>query len=348
MSFRNSLYKFFHWEFWPVYMFYIPIAYYALYHALKQRSWTFIALANPGIKNGGIGTESKYLTQQLIPAKHVPKTLFFSGGQSIEQLINQLKENHLTFPLVVKPDRGFRGLLVKKVNDENALRDYLKNKKIDFLIQQFIELPKECGIFFIRHPEKDKGNITSVTLKESPRIVGDGIRNIEQLVEDDKHLRLFFSQIKELSELDFTQVPDKGQTLVLSAIGNHAKGTKFINGNHLINDGLTQLFSRLNKSIEGWYYGRLDIKYSSWEALEKGDFVIIELNGILGEPTHIYDTSATSYWKALNTIKRHWKQLNSIACYHRQKGLTVPKSSDFVSDLQSLRRYTKYVKTLSK
>ena len=82
MSFKKKFYKFTHWEFWPVYMFYLPNVYYALYYALIEKSLTFYTLANPGILNGGIGTESKFETQKLIPNSYVPKTVFHSRNSN--------------------------------------------------------------------------------------------------------------------------------------------------------------------------------------------------------------------------------------------------------------------------
>ena len=53
------------WEYWPSYMFYIPILPYAFYLGLKARSTTFMSAVNPGIQNSGNGTESKYKTLEL-------------------------------------------------------------------------------------------------------------------------------------------------------------------------------------------------------------------------------------------------------------------------------------------
>jgi hypothetical protein len=42
--------------------------------------------------------------------------------------------------------------------------------------------------------------------------------------------------------------------------------------------------------IPEFYYGRLDIMFTSWEDLAQGlNFSIVEVNGAGSEPTHIYD-----------------------------------------------------------
>lgn len=347
MSLKKRIYKLFHWEFWNVYMFYIPNLYYALYYAFIERSLTFFTLTNPGIDNGGLGTESKHDTLKLIPSHLLPKTVFHSSKSNIDTTCIQLAEKNVSFPIIAKPDIGFRGLLVKKINSEFELKEYLLDKPIDFILQEFIEYPNECGIFFIRHPKESIGKITSITLKECPNVIGNGNDSIQNLVQKDKHLSLFEKQIRLLTNKDFNYVPKANELVELSSIGNHSKGTKFINGNNLISKQLTTIINEVNLSIKGWYYGRLDIKYDSWEEVEKGNFKVIELNGVLGEPTHIYDTSKMSYFKALKTMRIHWKQLYLIASYHhREMNTPYKKASELIKDLKFLKKYTKKVKEL--
>lgn len=346
MSFRKKIHKLFYWEFWPVYMFYIPNIPYALYHAIVERSLTFYTLTNPGIDNSGIGTESKFETQQLIPEKYLPKTIFHKESDEVSKTIKQVEINNFNYPIIVKPDVGFRGLLVKKIRNQEELVTYLKRYPINFLIQEFIDYPNECGLFFIRHPQEEMGKITSITLKDCPKVTGDGSSTIKQLIENDKHLSLYANEIVNLTSVDLNFVPKKGENIQLSTIGNHAKGTKFINGNHLDSDQLTETINSLNKEVKGWFYGRLDIKYNTWEDVLKGDFKVIELNGILGEPTHIYDTSKMTYWKAIKTMRNHWRDLYTIAAYNHKTGLPYKKTGGFIKELKALKRYTKKVKSL--
>ena len=348
MSFTKKLYKLFHWEFWPVYMFYIPNSFYVLYRVWKERSFTFFTLTNPGIDNSGIGTESKFKTLQIIPKKYLPKTLYHNANTSIKKTIKCLQKDGFTYPIIVKPDIGFRGLLVKKINSEKEFISYINNKPVNFIIQQFIDLPNECGVFFIRHPKESIGKITSITLKKCPTVIGNGRNTILELIQKDKHLSLFKDQIEFLSNIDINIVPKKGKTLQITSIGNHSKGTKFISGNDLINKKLINTFNELNKEIKGWFYGRVDIKYDSWEDVENGKFKIIELNGILGEPTHIYDTSKMNYFKALKIMRLHWKDLYAIATYNHKTGIPYKGRKEFFRELKELKRYTKQVKSLSK
>ena len=64
--------KIMQWEYWPWYIFYIPLLPYAFYLALKSRSFGFFSAVNPGIEGSGNGLESKYKTLQLLPEKYKP------------------------------------------------------------------------------------------------------------------------------------------------------------------------------------------------------------------------------------------------------------------------------------
>ena len=66
-------------------------------------------------------------------------------------------------------------------------------------------------------------------------------------------------------------------------------------------------FDAILNKIQGFYYGRLDIRYDNFEDLEAGkNFKIIEINGAKSEPTHIYDPKH-SLWYAQKEIFRHQK-----------------------------------------
>ena len=329
-------------------MLYYPNIPFALYYAIKARSLTFITAVNPSIENSGIGTESKFKTIQLIPTEFLPKTVFHVGNSSIEKTIEEIKKQAINFPLIVKPDIGFRGLLVEKINSEEELIQFLKKYEIDILIQEFLTEKNECGIFFYRFPNQQKGNITSITLKKFLYVIGDGKSTIKQLMNSDERAKLYVEIIKKDNQIDLNFIPEKDKKLNLSVIGNHSKGTQFINGNHLITAKLEATINKLNTKIEGWYYGRLDIKYNSFEDLEKGNFKILEINGILAEPTHIYDATKTSYFKALKEIRSHWKKLYKIAkINHAIHAVSYVSPKKLIKDTVNLKKYTTKLKKIS-
>lgn len=328
-------------------MFYIPNIPFAFYHAIKAKNLVFYTAVNPTIENSGIGTESKYKTMQLIPKEYLPITIFHKANSSINETLNTVKKLNIPYPLIAKPDIGFRGLLVKKIMSENELKSYLEKYPIDILVQEFLTEKEECGIFYLRFPDNQSGKITSITLKHFLHIVGDGKHTINELIILNKRAKNYIEIIKSNATIPLDTIIKKGEKTQISYIGNHSKGTQFINGNHLISKKLEETINSLNKQIDGWFYGRVDLKYNTFEDLENGRFKILELNGILAEPTHIYDASKTNYLQALKEMRVHWKQLYKIArINHDQNNVPYRSTIGLLKDVKKLNKYTKNITKL--
>lgn len=339
--------KLFKWEYWPTSMFYIPNIPFALYHAIKAKNLAFYTAVNPSIENSGIGTESKYKTLQLIPKSYLPKTVFHKSGTNISATLKKVERMNIEYPLIVKPDIGFRGLLVSKIHSKEALLSYLKKYTIDIIVQEFLREENECGIFYHRLPGATKGKITSITLKDFLHVIGDGKSSLEILINNNKRVKKYYSFIKNNSSISLKTIPNEDEKIILSEIGNHCKGTQFINGNHLISEKLEETINNLNQQTEGWFYGRLDVKYTTFEELEKGKFKVLELNGILAEPTHMYDTSQYNYLGALKEIRTHWKSLYKIArINHDTKQVPYRSTIGLLKDVNRLKKYTKSIAKL--
>ncbi|WP_196891630.1 ATP-grasp domain-containing protein [Aureivirga marina] len=341
--------KIFQWEYWPSYMFYVPIIPYAVYLALKSRNFVFFSATNPAIKHSGNGAESKYKTIQLIPEEFRPKTILVKKKHTFKETLKQLEEAGINFPLIAKPDIGFRGLLVKKIDTPEVLKTYLKQYKIPIIIQEFVAHPNECGIFYYRIPGEKKGQISSITIKKYLTVLGNGKNTLEELIVNDERAQFYLELMREIHGEDLKIIPKKEESVLLNVIGNHAKGTQFFDGNHLIDEKLIASFDSLNEQINGWYYGRLDIKYDNFEDLKKGkNFKILEINGIIAEPTHIYDATNQSYLNSLKTITEHWKVIQQIATKnHENHGIPYAKASNFIKDIKELLAYTKKIKELT-
>lgn len=341
--------KFTQWEYWPSYMFYIPNLPYALYLTLKGRNMTLYSVINPSIKNSGNGTESKYKTLELIPNHLKPKTIFVAKERDFEKIIIQLHKSGIDYPLIAKPDIGFKGMLVKKIYSDNELQHYLNMYQLDIIIQEFIDLPNECGVFYHRLPNSEKGSITSLTLKSFLSVTGNGISSLADLVRFDKRAQHYIEMLEKNHKKMWHSIPDKGKVVFLSDIGNHARGTQFINGNHLIDSRLESVFDEVNTSIKGWYYGRMDIKYQSMEDLKKGkNFCILEINGTISEPTHMYDPYRTTYFKALKLIRQHWYYIYQIGVQNLKKGVPSKKFFTYWKETYWLIGYVKKVTKLAK
>jgi len=344
---KNKVYKLFDWEYWPTFMFYIPNVPYGIYLALKSRSLTFFTAVNPAITFSGNGAESKYDTIKLIPKKYRPITLFVKKNESVSTVIHKLQYLKLQYPLIIKPDVGFKGLLVKQVINENELIKYLnKNSCINLIIQEFVNFKNECGIFYYRLPTVKTGKITSITLKTFPFVKGNGKLNIRELIKNDKRASKYEYLYSNL-DYNFEEVLKDKEIKILNILGNHCKGAEFKNGNHLISNGLELVFDNVLKNIPDFYYGRLDIKYDTFEnLLKKEKFKIIEINGIISEPTHIYDPTKITYFKALKEIRKHWKIAYEIAkSNHKNNDIKFSLPNEFLKSLWNLKKYIQLIKS---
>jgi hypothetical protein len=265
--------------------------------------------------------------------------------------LNRLKNSDIDYPFIVKPDIGFRGYLVKKINTQEDLKNYFSKINIPVIIQEFIDYKNEIGVFYHRIPGDKKGKITSITIKKYPTVTGNGKSTLSELILSDKKVFLYYDLLKNIHKEKMEDVIIKDRIITLSEIGNHSKGTQFLNGNHLINDELENIFNVLNDNIDGWFYGRIDLKYQSFDQLCKGKyFKVVEINGVMSEPTHIYDTSGgATYYEAVNSIKYNWKTLDKIALKnHMNYGVQYPKLIPFVRNMAELRKHAKKLIKLNK
>lgn len=319
----NFIIKWTHWEFWPMWLAYMPVLPIVLYYVAKTRRWFFFSNVNPLFKTGALMGASKYKILDQIPDKYKPITLYFSSYEKdLAYILSKIEEANLNFPLIAKPDVGERGLLVALIQNEKELKSYLDANKIDILIQEFIDLPNECGIFYIRKPSDKKGKIVSIGLKDFLKLKGDGKSTIRELMYSRPRTKIQIKRLEEEGAYDILdKIPVKGEYYLLEPIGNHCRGTCFIDGNHLIEEKINDLFNEINSEMKEVYYGRFDIKYQSWEKLINGeDLKILEMNGIASEPIHIYDQSVSIFDK-YKTFYSLWKVIYEISDIQKSRGI---------------------------
>ncbi|HVZ25798.1 MAG TPA: hypothetical protein VG842_07085, partial [Sediminibacterium sp.] len=145
---------------------------------------------------------------------------------------------------------------------------------------------------------------------------------------------------------DLNQVPGAGENIVLVPFGNHARGAKFLDVSSMADAALEKVINDICTQIPGFYYGRLDIRFASWEELRAGrKFSIIELNGSGSEPTHIYDPSHSIFF-AWKEIIRHWGILCRISRENHRR-LNLPYLH-WRQGVKMLRENSRYVKFLQK
>ncbi len=324
------------WEYWSFDVLYFPVKIYFTWLALKNRSFFFFTSSNPTIDFGGMLGESKSKIYKLIPDQFLPKMLLITAGD-IPTAKSFAQE--IGYPIICKPDIGERGKLVEKIANEEALINYVEKCPVDFLIQELIDFPVELGVFYVRLPDQSQGKVTSIVQKDFLAVTGDGFSTVRQLLESSPRAKL---------QLDFTHprfahlmdlVPEKGTKQTVESIGNHCRGTTFLNMNGEIDAALNVAIDRLSQQIDGFYFGRFDLRCKSIDDLRAlRNFKVLELNGAGAEPAHIYQPGF-SIFKAYGVLFWHFAQLSNISAANRKRGIAHWSFKQGMQKLKEIKAY---------
>lgn len=332
----NFIIKLRSWEYWPFGIVQFPVILYFFWLSLRSRSFIFFSASNPGITMGGMFGESKYDILKKIPAQYRAPSTLVTLPSTTAEVLNILQKHNLKLPVIFKPDLGERGFMVKKINDEKDVAQYIDKTKVDFIAQELIDLPLEFGIFYTRFPNEENGEVTSVVMKEMLSVKGDGRSTLRQLILNKDRAKLQWEKLQTTHKTNLQTIIPEGKIIELVSIGNHCLGTTFLNGNHLITKELSATFDKISKQIEGFYFGRFDLRCASIEDLYSGKIMIMELNGCGAEPAHIYQPGY-SLVKAIGVLFRHWRNIFLIAKQNHDHG--VPYTS-----VKEARHYYKIFK----
>ncbi len=321
-------------EFWPFWIFYIPMYFYGIYLAIRARSPMYFSAANPGMKYGGVMGESKYKVLSGITSEFIPKSTLVRLPMKSEDLLNKINEAGLDFPLILKPDVGERGKEVELVHSADELKKYITGKSGSYIVQEYVDFQEEYGVLYYRMPGENHGKVTSVVHKEFLTVTGNGKNSLGELVS---------SEIRAQSRLDYlagkfadswNSILPIGEKKRLEPIGNHCRGTSFLDANQLLGNQLSAVFDKISTQIDGFFYGRFDLKVPSEEYLLHGkDIKILELNGVSSEVAHIYDPdySLLTAWK---DTARHMKIIYKIALKNHALGQPYDHLQPFLKDLR--------------
>ena len=329
--FVSKIYRF---EFWPYWLFYFPMYFYGLYLALRARSFMYFSTTNPGMLYSGVMGVSKSEVLKSIPSQYIPKTVFVPKNSSEACIIDLMQKNDITYPFIIKPDVGERGTQVEKINNAAELADYMKQAYSELNLQEFISHELEFGIMYHRIPGETKGAITSVVRKGFLTVFGDGKHTLSDLLENEIRVSNRLQYLEHKFGSDWNRVLEKGERTYVEPIGNHCRGTIFYNANELIDDRMRVLFDKIASTIDGYYYGRFDLKVPTVESLYTGEGMkIIELNGVSSEVAHVYDPDYKLI-RAYRDIAKHMKYIARIARANYKKGIKRDSLPEFLQDLR--------------
>jgi hypothetical protein len=327
----NFYIKLTNWEFWTTGFVYVPVVVYFSWLALRMRSIFFFSAANPNMEAGGLFGASKYKQLCCLPNDLKPITVLIDVKTDKTGILNQMKAANIVFPCIAKPDKAERGIGVALLKTENNLNDYLKNVTVNFVIQSYIDYPFEAGVFVYKMPNQTDFTIPSIVVKEFLSVTGDGISSLQNLILQNFRAKLVWERLAQMWHDRLNDIPAKGETIFLEPIGNHNRGTKFINGNHLITPELERIFTQICTNLPDFHYGRFDLRAPSLDAFLHGENLkIMEVNGVNAEPAHIYDpsTSPLTGWK---TLLHHWSIIYKISKNNIHNGIKIMPLEEAIS-----------------
>lgn len=338
------------WEFWPAWIFYLPIVWRYLALSVRHGSLTLPSAANPGIKTGGLVGESKFATlrelmetsPEFVPATAlIPEAGDGSSNSRLAAFDNFLGDSGTHYPVILKPDLGLRGSGFKVIRSREEAQTYLEAVPLPVIAQRYVPGPREAGIFYYRFPGAEKGKIMAITEKHFPEIVGDGEQTVEQLILSDGRARNQSGTLLARFHQRRSHVLQAGETLRLVEAGNHAQGCLFSDGMSLCTEELEASIDRISTALCGFFIGRYDIRYELPEDLRRGrGFQILELNGVAGEPTSAYDASKR-ITEAFALLFRHWELAFAIGAENRRRGHRPDSVTTILREWISYRRLSR-------
>lgn len=309
------------YEFWNPRVFELPYYLYLGWQCLINGiSIRTLAKANYALDHGEIGIGSKLASQLVFNQQYFLPSILLDGALANTeklQLIQGFAEQH-GLPLILKSDVGCVGKGVAKLSTQTDIETKAQLLLGDFILQKFTPYPYECGIFYVRYQGQPK--ITGINKKHFPTVTGNGKDNILTLARNHQRYTQHWGAF--LQELDLTEVLADGEEKRLSFIGSHTLGCKFTDDGHLLTTALEKAIFKLFDDQPGFNFGRVDVKAENEQALQRGEFIVIEVNGVASLPTHMFDPKF-KLRDAYKIFLQHGKLLVEIAKEHRNKEMPL-------------------------
>lgn len=281
-----------------------------------------------------------------LPQYLFPVTFNVLPGEIFQSVLDKLEDNQVELPFVVKPEKGCAGLLFRKIDTLDQLKEYHEKVNIEFIVQDLIRFPMEVSVFYYRMPANKSGTISGFLHKVPMFVMGDGCSTVLQLIQTNPKASQRLEELTKPHAANFDKVIPAGEKYQLSYAANHNRGAQFINLAHEIDGKLLGVFDELSFKVSGWFYGRYDIMCASVEDLKNDrNYEILEYNGCGAEPNHIYDSGYTLS-EAYAEILKHWKAMYQISKYNNKHGSPYWKFRRGLNVMIESRRHFKDLRRL--
>jgi hypothetical protein len=318
---KGIIHKITNWEAWPFELLYAPMSIFWVWFTIKSGAVWFFTPSNPKLTFGGMEGEPKKEMYDLLPPALYPATFTVLPKENFSLLQQNLFRYKINYPFIVKPEVGGQGILLRKIDDEAALKHYHNLMPWEYIVQDLVNYPMEVSVFYIRHPKENKGIITGFLHKIPLQVTGDGKQTLASLIEQHPKGVKRINELRKKHHERWNHILPAGEKYMLSYAANHNRGARFIDLKDQIDDQLVSIFDAISLSINDFFYGRYDIMCTNVDDLKKGkNFTILEYNGCGAEPNHFYDTGYT-LMGAYREIIKHWNALYEISKYNSKQGV---------------------------
>ncbi len=316
-----------HWEYWPSWAVYPPVVIYVLWLGWRHGGWTVCTAANPGIGAGGglVGESKSEILHGLAGAgERVATWTVIEPGPAVARATAVAAFQAClptAWPVVLKPDVGERGTGVVIARSEAEVMEKVASDPARLIAQAYVP-GVEFGLFYTRHPAAARGELFAITDKRVLRVTGDGRQTLEELILGDDRAVGMAKFFLNTYGTRLGEIPAAGVAVVLAELGTHCRGALFLDGEDWRTPALEAAVEAVSAKFAGFCFGRYDVRTASAEALQRGEFTVIELNGLSSEATSIYDPKH-SVWFGWRMLCRQWRLAYEIGAANRARGARV-------------------------
>lgn len=274
----------------------IPMVLQWMWLGLRYRSISLPSCANPGITSGGMVGDGKleYFAAMGALGRAATAThagIFNTQATTLEVALSRMTNAGLVFPVVVKPDIGWCGYGVRLLESADDLNEYLCAFPLQqtFVLQRYLPDPGEAGLFYVREPDAPRGRLIGILLRHYPQVIGNGTDSIATLIARDPRLRRAARDPMHASRQDPERVPSAGEPVRLSTVASTRVGGRYEDGTACATHALSERVDAIAQEMGTFLVGRFDVRYTTIDALQRGEFTIMEVNGAGSEAVHAWD-----------------------------------------------------------
>ncbi|HVZ51744.1 MAG TPA: hypothetical protein VG986_07245 [Pseudolabrys sp.] len=336
----------------PPALFYLPLVLNWFWLGLRHRSLTLPSAANPTIFTGGMWGETKSSYFEALGAQARPWIADFvlvtrraglnSPEAELESARGALEYAGLDFPLIAKPDIGWHGRGVRRIDKPTQLADYLAGfpDKATLMLQRYVPHVGEAAVLYARMPGEARGRVLSLTLRYAPHVIGNGRATLRELIRADARAQwkqaLHFGKDLSHRGIDpcaLDRIPARGEVVRIALIGNQRAGALYRDGRRHITAALEARFDAIARSMSEFHYGRFDLRFERLDELMRGEnFSIVEINGIGGEAIDCWDPRL-SVGEVYRRLIEQQRLLFAIGARNRARGFRPTGTAAFIAAL---------------